>query len=250
MTTKDLFDIIVNRFLALREVQELIKDPVIISANSMSMDEALLIKDRRDFPNLSGKEVMIDAEFNGCHGQAYTDAPSEWSGCLEDFLDMDYENDPHARGLLIASINAVMGSFGMCDRMIHCREDGPKKCSCKLVPELMESYADKKILLVGFQPFITSKLSESGSNFRVLDLNPDCIGKVHYGALINDGADRKFMAECIEWADLILCTGSTVCNGTLVDFLDTGKETLFYGTTIAGTAALLGLKRICFADEV
>ena len=52
-----------------------------------------------------------------------------------------------------------------------------------------------------------------------------------------------------EWAEVILCTGSTVCNGTIVDYLDTGKQTYFFGTSLAGVAALLGLQRLCCADE-
>ena len=47
-------------------------------------------------------------------------------------------------------------------------------------------------------------------------------------------------------------TGSTLTNGTFPEFYELalrGKEILFYGTTIAGTAALLGLKRLCYADK-
>ena len=56
------------------------------------------------------------------------------------------------------------------------------------------------------------------------------------------------MADAIEWADIVLCTGSTVCNGTLVDYMDLGKPTYFFGTSLAGTAELLGLKRLCFPN--
>ncbi len=250
MTKKELFDTIITRFTAQPEVKELIGNKVTIKTNSMTMDEALLIRDRRDFPNLSGKEVMIDAEFMDHHGQAFTDAPSAWAGSFEELLKMDFENDPNTRGLLIASINAVMGYLGKCNRTTHCKADGPKECACKILSEIENNYKGKKILLVGFQPFITNKFSEAGIDFKVLDLNPDNIGKEFYGKTIFDGGDKKLMQEFIGWADLVLCTGSTVCNGTLVDYLDTGKETIFFGSTISGTAGLLGLKRLCFADEV
>jgi hypothetical protein len=50
-----------------------------------------------------------------------------------------------------------------------------------------------------------------------------------------------------------LATGSSVVNGSINDllarFLAVGKPLLFFGNTISGVAALLGLDRICpFAD--
>jgi len=43
------------------------------------------------------------------------------------------------------------------------------------------------------------------------------------------------------WGKLFIITGSTLTNGTIVQYLDRGKELLFYGITIAGAATLLGL---------
>ena len=51
------------------------------------------------------------------------------------------------------------------------------------------------------------------------------------------------------YAELILCTGSTLCNGSIIDYLDLDKDVLFFGTTASGAAPLLGLKRVCFADK-
>ena len=50
------------------------------------------------------------------------------------------------------------------------------------------------------------------------------------------------------WAELVLCTGSTLANASIENFLDIGKEVLFYGTTGAGAAALMDWKRLCYAD--
>ena len=48
----------------------------------------------------------------------------------------------------------------------------------------------------------------------MLDLNPDNIGKVKDGCPVLDGeADRQAV---VDWAGLVLCTGSTLCNGTIV----------------------------------
>ena len=50
----------------------------------------------------------------------------------------------------------------------------------------------------------------------------------------------------VNWSDLVLCTGSTLSNGTITNFLDLEKEVLFFGTTLAGAAEMLGCKRMCF----
>lgn len=163
-------------------------------------------------------------------------------------LQLPFETDPHARGLLIATLNAVMGSMGYCDRMVHCKNQGPKQCGIKVIETLKEKYKDPHILMVGYQPSIILNLVENFSEVRILDLNPENIGQERFGKVIGDGGNKELRNQQIEWANLILCTGSTVCNGTLIDYLETGKETLFYGTTLAATASLLKLSRICFAD--
>ena len=51
----------------------------------------------------------------------------------------------------------------------------------------------------------------------------------------------------MDYADLVLCTGSTACNGSIVNYIDIGKEVVFYGTTFSGGAVLMDQKRSCFA---
>lgn len=85
---------------------------------------------------------------------------------------------------------------------------------------------------------------------RILDLDPENIGKTLNGVTVEDGG--KEHDEAIAWADLILCTGSTIANGSIVEYLnymESGKDVRFYGTTLAGVAYLLGLKRVCFKSE-
>ena len=67
--------------------------------------------------------------------------------------------------------------------------------------------------------------------------------------LVEDGRVDGVSTAVCDWADLVLCTGSTVCNGSIVNFLHLKDKILFYGTTLAGAAALMGLPRICFADR-
>ncbi len=48
----------------------------------------------------------------------------------------------------------------------------------------------------------------------------------------------------MNWADIFLVTGTTLLNGTIGDFLR-DKPIIFYGTTIAGAAYLVGWERFC-----
>ena len=79
---------------------------------------------------------------------------------------------------------------------------------------------------------------------RVLDLNPEIVGTVRSGVLVEDGM-AAYQDVVRVWAELVLCTGSTLCNGSFVNFLDIGKPVLFFGTSCAGAAHILGAERYC-----
>ena len=96
------------------------------------------------------------------------------------------------------------------------------------------------------QPSIIENLTKRGLQVRALDLDPKNVGFERCGITIEHGSAD--MEDAKKWAEVILCTGSTVCNGTLCDYLNTGKKTYFFGTSLAGTAVLLNLPRLCFAD--
>jgi len=81
----------------------------------------------------------------------------------------------------------------------------------------------------------------------VLDLDPDRIGTTKFGVEIEDG--NKRVQSVLEWADVLMVTGSTLVNGTIVNFLDTRKPVVFYGTTIAGAACLRGYRRYCLCGR-
>ena len=74
---------------------------------------------------------------------------------------------------------------------------------------------------------------------RVLDLDPDNIGKTLRGAKIL-GAEAT--NESVDWADLLVVTGSTISNDTIGRFL-TDKPVIFFGTTVSGAASLMGWER-------
>lgn len=247
MTVQELYDRILERFLALPRIHDLLNGQITVQAKTLTPVEAIGVTERKDYPILTGKDVMIEASYKGARGQAFTDAPSFYSGPLQEILQMPFATDAHARGLLIATVNAVMSYLGLCDRAVHCRDNGPKQCGKDVADWLKTNYGDPRILQVGYQPSILQNLTGTFPAVRVLDLNPQNIGQTCFGVVVEDGA--LDLRDPIDWAELILCTGSTVCNGTLVDYLELEKEVLFYGTTLAGVASLLNLPRLCFADR-
>ena len=80
---------------------------------------------------------------------------------------------------------------------------------------------------------------------RVIDLDPLNIGSRKFQ---KDIESPEVYDEAIEWADILLVTGSTIVNGTIETFL-TDKPVIFYGTTIAGPAHLMGWERFCNEDK-
>ena len=248
MTAEELYQTLKERFSELLRARGLAQEEVSISCRALSPEEAIGQTKRRDFPILTGKDIMIQAECMDCQGQAFTDAPSAFSGTLSELLTLDIVRDAHSRGLFIAALNAVCCALGLCTGTTHCRTDGPEKCAQDMRAFLEQNYpAAKRITLIGYQPALLEMLTGSRYQVRALDLNPANIGQERFGIKIEDGVSA--MEDAIGFADLILCTGSTLCNGTIVKFLLPDKETLFFGITAAGAAALLGLKRVCFADR-
>ena len=229
---------------ALRENQ-LEAERVSIQVRGLTPEQAIGHTQRTDFPILTGKEVMLVAEFRRAKGQAFTDAPARFEGSLADILALDLQADPHSMGLFVATLNAVMKYLGRADNTVHCRDGGPETCARHMVDWVAQRYGTPKIALVGFQPALIGALSQRFP-LKILDLNPENIGKVKDGCPVLSGtADRQAV---IQWADLVLCTGSTLCNGTLVDYLGLDKDVVFFGTTLSGAAPILGIQRACFAD--
>lgn len=80
-----------------------------LGTRALSPEEAIGITERKDFPILTGKDVMVQAECAGAKGQAFTDAPAIFNGTLQQVYQLDLSGDSQNRGIFIASLNAVMG---------------------------------------------------------------------------------------------------------------------------------------------
>lgn len=247
MTQHTLYETLRTALTAALEENGLKDAPVRVSARGLTPEEAIGRTQRTDFPILTGKEIMLMADFEGSKGQAFTDAPTQFEGTLNEVLALDLDENPHNIGLFVAVFNSVMKYLHKAANTVHCKNGGPELCAQHMVQWVKENYGAPKIALVGYQPSLIGALSQHFS-VKVLDINPENIGKVKDGCPILSGDTDR--AEVIDWADLVLCTGSTLCNGTIVDYLNLDKEVVFFGTTLAGAAPVLGLKRACFADTV
>ena len=220
-------------------------DEIEISCDSLTAEQAIGTTDRTDAPITVGQEVMLQARYKDSMGQAFTDAPATFRGTLSDIMHMDVINDPHARGMYIASLNAVMRQMELTDHTVHCKNMEPKECSQEYIDWLKERYPKCRLALIGYQPWLFKRLSEDGYfDLRVLDLNPDNVGQERFGVRVEHGID-DYEEVVLKWADIVLCTSSVFCNATMDMYIDIGKEVMFFGITGAGPIKLLGLNRHC-----
>lgn len=223
---------------------------VTIESKYLTAHEAIGETERKDFPIIIGKEIMLEADFKGAKGQAFTSSPAIFKGSLRDVLDMDLESNPYERSLFIATLNAVMRYLNKADRTIHCRNGEPERCAKNFPTFIKDNFEgkikDPKVAIVGYQPAIIDVMKDF-YNIRVLDLNPDIVGTERYTLNIEDGI--KDYNSVVKWADIIVCTGSTLCNGSIVDFMNLDKPVYFYGTTIAAAAEILKVERLCFCSK-
>jgi hypothetical protein len=235
----DIFGEIRQKFFERCRCENLLSQPVAVRARALTPEEAIGNPESDDFPLQKGKERLMQAEFLNGTGQAFTDRYGDFEGILGDILDMSLENT-FRRAVFVATVNAVLRYANQVDGTVHCRNQGPKQCAVELVSYLKARYGSVRIAQIGFQPRMVESLAPEFP-LRVLDLDPDNIGTRKFGVIIEGPENRK---EAIEWADLLVVTGTTLVNGTLGGFLGR-KPILFYGTSIAGGAHLMNWNRFC-----
>ena len=223
------------------EDPELASAKITVNCQALSAEEAIGSPGRTDFPLQKGKEKLMQAQIGGCSGQAYTDMPGNFFGSLHEALTLPPVNN-YKRAVIIAALNAACCKTEQVTSTVHCWDKGPGECSVKLLDAIAGKYGNPRIAVLGLQPAMVEQLSRRFET-RVFDLDPENIGKEKYGVTIESG---DYSLEQIEdWCDLFLVTGSTVVNGTIDPFLNRKKPVIFYGTTIAAPAELLGLNRFC-----
>ncbi len=240
MEENTFFAQLLAKFRAIVQEHQLMDETVTITGTVLSSEDAIGHPDRQDFPLLTGKERLMQAEFRGAKGQAFTDMPGPFSGSIQSIVDTTPQNN-WQRAVLIATLNAVCAYLKLTDRTVHCKNNEPEVCARQLVTFIEQQFTQPKIALVGFQPSMLEALARKFS-VRNLDLDEDKIGKMKFGVRVEDGI--RCCEEVLDWCDVIVATGSTSTNGSIVNYLR-DKPVLFYGTTVSGTAALMDLPRFC-----
>lgn len=235
-----IIDMYKRKFEEILIENNILNDEIEIKAKVLSTEEAIGRPKRQDYPIIKGKEKLIQADFKGSKGQAFTDSQIDFKGTLSEILQMDFSDNRNI-ALLVASINSVLKHLGLISNTIHCKDEEPIKCSGKLADFIREKYGFSKIALIGLQPAMLEALSVE-NHVRVTDMDEDNIGKHKHGVLIEDASSKT--KEIVDWADFIIATGSTVANNSIDNFV-TDKPVYFFGTTIAGVAYLMGYERFC-----
>jgi hypothetical protein len=234
-----LHDTIREKFIKLIKDHGLEGEEVIVKAAALSTEQAIGNPEDKDYPLVKGEERLMQAEFRGSRGQAFTDRYGNFSGRLADIANMDLNNN-FRRAIFISSLNAVMNHLDLVNQTVHCKDKQPRECAAELASYIKENYGQPKIAMVGFQPRMVEALAPQ-FEIRVTDMDEANIGQEKFGVKIDDPSRTK---ENLEWCDIALVTGTTIVNDTVDQFL-TDKPVIFYGVTIAGAAKLQGLNRFC-----
>ena len=234
-----MYDAIKKEFIKLINENGLQEEKVVVRATPLSPEQAIGNPEDRDYPLVAGVERLMQAEFKGSLGQAYTDMYGDFSGTLSQIVEMDLKNN-FRRAVFISSLNAVMKHLGLITEAVHCKDNQPRECSQELASFIEKNYGQPKIAMVGFQPRMVEALAQH-FELRVTDMDKDNIGKEKFGVKIYDPSHTE---EHLNWCDIALVTGSTITNNTIAQY-QISKPVIFYGVTISGVAKLLGLKHFC-----
>ena len=228
-----------EKALFLWEKEGILNERITISAGPLTVEEAIGTPDETDFPIQQGKEKLMEARFRDNRGQAFTDHYGNFSGTLAEVAALPLDNNFN-RAVFVSTLNAVCRFLGTADCTIHCKDSGPKECSKRIFEHIRQNYDARRITIIGFQPALAEALN-SRTEVRLIDLDPDNVGQVKRGVLVEGGDATR---DAVDWCDMLLVTGTTLANSTIDMFL-TDKPVLFYGTTISGGAALMGWDRFC-----
>jgi uncharacterized protein (DUF4213/DUF364 family) len=220
----------------------------VVASTPLTASEAIGDAGRDDFPIMRGKEVLMQAVFRGSAGQAFTSVGGSFSGTLGDVLELPLAGD-FERAVLVSTMNSVLRHIGLVEKTVHCKDHGPSDCAALLGPWIAEQNADM-VGLIGMQPAILESLVKvlGPESVMVSDLADP--GAMRYGVRVLDGLNSS---EIFERCQMVLVTGSTLVNNTIDQLMDSAKRhnrrVVFYGTTIAGAAYLLGLERWCSCSD-
>jgi uncharacterized protein (DUF4213/DUF364 family) len=230
-----------TRFEKIVKSNELYDSKISVCTKVLTKLEAIGNPEHDDYPLLKGKENLMESEFCGSKGAAYSDMCGNFEGTLTDVINLKLDNN-YRRAVFISSINAVLKHLQLISDTEHCRDNGLVYCANHLKDFLWKEYEHSKILLIGFQPRLVEVLTEYFYT-NIIDLDKNNIGKAINGREV---FSQERTDELIAESDLLFVTSSTFVNGTAAKFIIPNKKTIFYGVSGAGPTYLLGFDRYCY----
>lgn len=237
-----------TRFKEIVEENLLLDTDVYVSTKQLSAEEAIGTPERRDFPIITGKERVIEANVLGAKGHAYTDSPREYRGILKNVLELPLTTNQD-RAIYVAILNAVLNHLAIVTTTVHCKDEDPEKCALDIANFILDKYGQIKVGFIGLNPAIAERLVDTfgKDHVRITDLYKANIGKVRFGVEIWDGFVRT--EDLVRFSDLVLLTGTTLLNDSFDTILNlikaNEKKYLVYGVTTASVCELTGIPRIC-----
>ena len=241
MNKDKFYNNLFDKFIEIVTDNGLLEERIRVEGITLSSIQAIGNTEKKDLPIIKGKEKLIEVTVKGVKGQAFTDMPSNFVGTLKEIIEMPLDSNFN-RAIYIATLNAVCRYLKLTNNTVHCKDDGPEKCAVELVSYLESRFGNPKVALIGYQPSMLDRLSKS-FEVRVVDLDKNNINTMKYGVMVEDG--EKDTEDLLKWCDVILATGSTIANKTITSLFVDDKPTIFFGTTLAGAATLMGLERFC-----
>jgi len=234
-----MYEILKEKFSTIVNEHNWSAEEITVTAQTLSPEEAIGNPEEDDYPILKGRERIVEAQFRGARGHAFTDMFGNYRGTINEILGMEMKNN-FRRAVFVATLNAVLRHLGILDGTVHCKDRAPQECSKILVEKIRSEFGNPKVLLVGFQPRMAEALAQEFA-LRITDLDEANIGTKKFGVIIQSPQEAQ---QNIEWCDLMVVTGSTAVNNTMQEFIGK-KPVLFYGVTVAGPAYLLGSNHFC-----
>ncbi len=229
-----------------KKFEELVKkhnfEPVSVNVRAfpLGVKDAIGCPQEKDYPLVRGKEHLMEADFKGAKGQAYTDLCGSFEGTLAQVLELPLENN-YERAVLISTLNAVLRYLGLIGNTVHCKDEGPRRCSLELVEFISRRWGMPKVALIGLQPRMAEALSERFP-LRIADMDPENLGRSFGRARVESPEGEE---EILKWCDVAVVTGTVLTNETLDPILKFSKKVIFYGVTVAGAAHLMQWPRFC-----
>jgi hypothetical protein len=127
----DVYENLKEKMFKISRDQKLLSEPVTVRARVLTTEEAIGNPEADDFPLQEGKERLMQAEFHGAMGQAFTDQYGDFEGLLKDVFEMRLENN-FRRAVFVSTVSAVLRHLGRIEKTIHCRNKEPTECAVDL----------------------------------------------------------------------------------------------------------------------